>query len=96
MLMVSNLVTSPIIRVVIPRWLQPSFARSSRSLGLREPMLGGTCVSSGPITSAMPSSHAFHFGQVSASFFDHFAICSWVRAGSSSKIVSDPPSGNAW
>ena len=47
-------------------------------------MLGGTRVSSGPITSAMPASHAFHFGQASASFFDHRAISSYVRASSSS------------
>ena len=44
----------------------------------------GTWVSSGPITSAMPSSQAFHFGHASASFLDHLLSCSWVRAGSSS------------
>ena len=84
MLIVSSRVTSPIMRVVMPRWLQPSLARSSRSHGRCEPMLGGTWVSSGPITSAMPSSHAFHFGQASASFLENLASCSWVRAGSSS------------
>ena len=59
-------------------------------------MLGGTWVSSGPITSAMPSSHSFHLGQASASLLENLASCSYVRAGSSSKIVSEPPSGNAW
>ena len=39
-------------------------------------MLGGTRVSSGPITSAMPASQAFHFGHASASFFDQRAISS--------------------
>jgi hypothetical protein len=84
MLMVNSRVTSPIIRVVIPRWLQPSFARSSRSDGRRDPMFGGTWVSSGPITSAMPSNHSFHLGQASASFLENCASCSWVRAASSS------------
>ena len=31
---------------------------------------------SGPITSAMPSNEAFHFGHASASFLDHLASCS--------------------
>ena len=34
MLMVSSRVTSPVVRTVMPRWLQASFARSSRSAGL--------------------------------------------------------------
>ena len=84
MLMVSSRVTSPIIRVVIPRWLQPSFARSSRSLGLRRADVGRHLRQQRPHHIGDAPSHAFHFGQASASFFDHFAICSWVRAGSSS------------
>ena len=42
---------------------------------------GGTWVSSGPITSAMPSSQSFHFGHASASFLENLASCSWVRVG---------------
>ena len=76
MLMVSSRVMSPVLRTVSPRCPQASLARSSRSAGRREPMFGGTWVSSGPITSAMPSNHAFHLGQASASFFDHLASCS--------------------
>ena len=76
MLIVSSRVTSPVVRTVMPRWLHASFARSRRSAGLCEPMFGGTWVSSGPITSAMPSSHAFHLGHASASFLDHLASCS--------------------
>ncbi len=76
MLIVSSRVTSPVTRTVIPRWLHANFARSRRSPGRCEPMFGGTWVNSGPITSAMPSSHAFHLGQASASFFDHLASCS--------------------
>ena len=76
MLIVSRRVTSAVVRTVIPRWLQASLARSTRSDGRCEPMFGGTWVSSGPITSAMPSSQAFHFGHASASFLDHLASCS--------------------
>ena len=63
---------------------QASLARSSRSDGRFEPMFGGTWVSSGPITSAMPSIHSWYFGNASASFLENLATCSCVRAGSSS------------
>ncbi len=84
MLMVISRVTSAMVRTLTPRLLQASRSVSSRSAGFFEPMFGGTCSSSGPITSARPASHAFHFGQASASFFDQRDISSWVRFWSSS------------
>ena len=84
MLMVSSRVTSAVVRTSIPRWLQASLARSTRSAGLRDPTAGGTRVSNGPSTSASPASQAFHRGQASASCRDQRAISSYVRAGSSS------------
>ena len=84
MLMLISRVMSATMRASTPRFFQTSLPRSARSDGEWLPMLGGTRVSSGPITSAMPASQAFHFGQASASFFDHRAISSYVRASSSS------------
>ncbi len=84
MLMLISRVMSATMRVSTPRFFQTSLPRSARSDGEWLPMLGGTRVSSGPITSAMPASQAFHLGQASASFFDHRAISSYVRASSSS------------
>jgi hypothetical protein len=45
-----------------------------RSFTFIEPSGGGTCSSSGPITSATPDSQASHLGIVSASFFENCAI----------------------
>ena len=85
MLMVSSRVMSAVMRgVMLLRIGHASLARSSRSDGRVEPMFGGTWVSSGPITSAMPSIHSLYFGSASASFLENLASCSWVRAGSSS------------
>ena len=69
----------------MPRW-RPGQLRQVEQIrrALCDPMLGGTWVSSGPITSAMPSIHALYFGNASASFLENLASCSWVRAGSSS------------
>ena len=96
MLMLISRVRSAMVRASTPRLLQTSLARSATSEGEWLPIVGGTRVSSGPITSARPASQAFHLGQASASFFDHRAISSYVRASSSSQIVSEPPSGKAW
>ncbi len=84
MLIVISRVTSAVLRTSRPRWLHASLAVSTRSAGRREPSAGGTRVSSGPMNSASPSSQAFQRGHASASFFDHRAIESYVRAGSSS------------
>ena len=85
MLMVSSRVTSAVMRggdaALAPGQLGQVEQIATAAC---EPMFGGTWVSSGPITSAMPSSQAFHFGNASASFLENFASCSWVRAGSSS------------
>ena len=84
MLMLISRVMSATLRVSTSRFVHTSLARSARSPGEWEPIVGGTRVSSGPMTSAMPASQAFHFGHASASFFDQRAISSYVRASSSS------------
>ena len=96
MLIVISRVTSATVRASTPRLRQTSLARSATSAGLWEPMVGGTVISIGPSTSASPPSHSFHSTQARASFGDQRAIDSRVRASSSSWIVSEPPSGNAW
>jgi hypothetical protein len=96
MLIVISRVTSATVRASTPRLRHTSFASAATSDGACEPIVGGTVISRGAITSATPSSQAFQPSQARASLLDHFAICSRVRAGSSSWIVSDPPSGNAW
>ena len=96
MLIVISRVTSAIVRTSRPRCRQASRSVSVSSLGLREPRFGGTVVSSGPSTSARPSSQASHFGMTSASLRDHFATSSKFRLASSAYSLIDPPSGNAW
>ena len=96
MLIVISRVTSATVRTSTPRLRQTRRARSTRSPGAWEPTVGGTVSSSGPSTSASPVSHSFQASQARASLGDQRAICSRVRAGSSSWIVSEPPSGNAW
>jgi hypothetical protein len=96
MLIVISLVTSAIVRTSRPRFRQASRRVSARSRGLRDPIAGGTVSSSGPSTSASPSSQASHFGIASASFLDHLDTSSWLRFASSAYNLIDPPSGNAW
>ncbi len=96
MLMVISRVSSAIVRASIPLWRQTSRARAATSAGEWDPMAGGTVSSSGAITAASPSNHWFQSSQARASLSDHRRICSRVRRGSSSKIVSEPPSGKAW
>ncbi len=76
MLIVISRVTSPIVRTLRPRCRQASRSVSARSRGVREPSRGGTVSSSGPSTSARPSSQASHCGMASASFFDQRATSS--------------------
>ena len=96
MLIVISRVTSATVRTSTPRLRQASRARAARSAGACEPIAGGTVSSRGPSTSARPASHSFHASHARASFEDQRAICSRVRAGSSSWRVIEPPSGNAW
>ena len=83
MLMVISRVTSAIVRTSRPLCRQASRRVPARSRGLREPIAGGTVSSSGPSTSARPSSQASQRGMVSASFFDHLDTSSWLRLASS-------------
>ncbi len=67
-------VTSPTPRSPSLRIFHAVRTVSSRSPGLVDPTCGGTWIISGPSTSATPFIHASHFGSVSASFFENWAI----------------------
>ena len=92
-LMLNRRVTSATPRIPSFRTLQPACAWASRSPGDIDPSLGGTWSRSGPRTSATPFSHASHFGIVSASFSENWAIEAWLRGASLAKTLIERPSG---
>ena len=92
-LMVNSRVTSATPRRPSLRTFHPVSAWARRSPGASDPSLGGTCSRSGPRTSATPLSQASHFGIVSASFLENWAIDAWLRCASLAKTLIDRPSG---
>jgi hypothetical protein len=96
MLIVNSRVMSPTRRTPMPRYFHTTLSWSIRSPTFRDPIFGGVSINSGAMTSAIPDSHASHFGIASASLRENLEISSWLRLASSANSCSEEPSGQAW